>query len=307
MISLVLSIFCVSGSYVQSTAEEENTCDSNYTLEDLKEQAMNYYDVLNENVGIIIDKYDNSDIDYKEKAKIYSIEEKIQTFNAISEIYESADESEQQLLTEYVELYANATDNEELQLCYNDLFNTASESTQYLIQSNKNDSYNPTSAINYAYKYYDKYNSNYKNFNSSGGDCVNFVSQCLKAGGCKTSSDWYYSSSADYSASWIKCSKFKSFWTDNSNATYVYSMDIFKKYYSSLKNYMNLQIGDVIMLCERVGVFVLPYHTIIISSISTSDILYSAHNNDCFNKSLFNNVPSDDTLFFIDIKASTYK
>lgn len=263
--------------------------------------------MLNEEIGTIIEKYDDSTIDYKEKTKIYSIEEKIQTFNAISEIYELATETEQQSLKWYIELYGNATDNEELKACYNELSNIICEPKQYSIQSSVNDSYSPTSAINYAYKYYNNYNTSYKNFNDKGGDCVNFISQCLKAGGCQTSSDWYYNNGSDYSGSWIECSRFKSFWTNNSNATYSYSKEMFQQYYSSLANYMNLQIGDVIMLCGNVGGFLLPYHTIIITSRTTTDILYSAHNQDSYNKSLFSNVPSDDTLFFIDIKASPYK
>lgn len=31
-----------------------------------------------------------------------------------------------------------------------------------------------------------------KNFNASGGDCANYVSQCLKAAGLGTTSNWYY-------------------------------------------------------------------------------------------------------------------
>ena len=44
-------------------------------------------------------------------------------------------------------------------------------------------SYNAANAAAYAKKWYDGYNSQYNNYNGQGGDCANFVSQCLIAGG----------------------------------------------------------------------------------------------------------------------------
>ena len=44
-------------------------------------------------------------------------------------------------------------------------------------------SYNPSAAISYARTYCYNYNRNYNNYKGQGGDCANFVSQCLKAGG----------------------------------------------------------------------------------------------------------------------------
>jgi len=43
--------------------------------------------------------------------------------------------------------------------------------------------YNPDNAIKYARTYCKNYNSKYYNYAKDGGDCANFVSQCLKAGG----------------------------------------------------------------------------------------------------------------------------
>ena len=44
-------------------------------------------------------------------------------------------------------------------------------------------SYNPWGAINYANAYCSSYNPAFNNYRNSGGDCANFVSQCLTAGG----------------------------------------------------------------------------------------------------------------------------
>lgn len=76
-------------------------------------------------------------------------------------------------------------------------------------------------AENYAKKYYKNANtSSYKDLSNKGGDCANFVSQCLNAGHLahKTSEktlkfftskssykNWFHSSKSDYSDSWVHC------------------------------------------------------------------------------------------------------
>lgn len=52
--------------------------------------------------------------------------------------------------------------------------------------------YNRTTAVSYANTYALSYNSNYRSFAGSGGDCANFVSQCLYAGGLSMSNTWKY-------------------------------------------------------------------------------------------------------------------
>lgn len=43
--------------------------------------------------------------------------------------------------------------------------------------------YSTQKAIEYAKKYWKDYNPEYKTYKGAGGDCANFVSQCLYAGG----------------------------------------------------------------------------------------------------------------------------
>jgi hypothetical protein len=52
-------------------------------------------------------------------------------------------------------------------------------------------SYNSGAASNYALNHALSYNANYANYNSCGGDCANFVSQCFYRGGQATDSYWY--------------------------------------------------------------------------------------------------------------------
>jgi hypothetical protein len=47
--------------------------------------------------------------------------------------------------------------------------------------------YDPPAAVNYAEVWWDDRNPNYHDYSSSGGDCANFVSQCLIAGGLELS------------------------------------------------------------------------------------------------------------------------
>ncbi len=67
-------------------------------------------------------------------------------------------------------------------------------------------SYDRTSAINYAKKWALSRNPKYYNFDSVGGDCTSFVSQCLFAGSKKmnynSENGWYYNNGYDKSPSW---------------------------------------------------------------------------------------------------------
>lgn len=51
--------------------------------------------------------------------------------------------------------------------------------------------YNPTAARDYAYTYWQNYNTAYCDYTYGGGDCTNFLSQCLKSGGWTTNSAWW--------------------------------------------------------------------------------------------------------------------
>lgn len=55
-----------------------------------------------------------------------------------------------------------------------------------------NYTYSYKDAVAYADKYAMSYNPAYPNYNSIGGDCANFVSQCLYAGGLPMTDGWFY-------------------------------------------------------------------------------------------------------------------
>jgi len=55
----------------------------------------------------------------------------------------------------------------------------------------------------------------YGEFNSVGGDCMNFVSQTLAARGIAQNDDWYFTSTSDYSSSWIYTPSFDNYLAAN--------------------------------------------------------------------------------------------
>lgn len=52
-------------------------------------------------------------------------------------------------------------------------------------------SYQISRAVAYADRYWKHYNHSYHNYANEGGDCANFVSQCLYAGGMPRTDDWF--------------------------------------------------------------------------------------------------------------------
>ena len=108
-----------------------------------------------------------------------------------------------------------------------------------------------------------------------GKDCTNFVSQCLVALGCSTTSKWKAHISA-----WINAQAFREYCEDvkqyklitNDNA----ASDI-----TPVKAYA--QLGDAISLLDKTGK---AFHTIIVCGEKKSDVLYAAHSNNHIDASL---------------------
>ncbi|WTB21042.1 amidase domain-containing protein [Streptomyces virginiae] len=95
--------------------------------------------------------------------------------------------------------------------------------------------YDYAAMAKYAEKYWSNYNPAYRKFNGAGGDCTNFISQALKAGGWKavpgSTSDyrnWWYDG-ARQSDSWVGANEFAWFTLSNkraANLASVYQTDV---------------------------------------------------------------------------------
>ena len=79
--------------------------------------------------------------------------------------------------------------------------------------------YNRINAVNYALKYALQKNLEFHDYTNQGGNCTNFISQCLYAGAPKmnfsSTNGWYYLSPWETSISWANVEPFYNFITSN--------------------------------------------------------------------------------------------
>ncbi|MFG2295455.1 amidase domain-containing protein [Streptomyces sp. NPDC048603] len=101
--------------------------------------------------------------------------------------------------------------------------------------------YNYSAMAKYAEKYWKNYNPAYRKFNDVGGDCTNFISQSLRAGGWKNDTGWYKSyknwwyNSANQTTSWV-------------NVNYWASFALYSKRTYNLTNVYHLGVGDILQM-----------------------------------------------------------
>ena len=125
--------------------------------------------------------------------------------------------------------------------------------------------YNRDAAVNYASAWALKRSSDYYNFDNIGGDCTNFVSQCLYAG-CRvmnysSKEGWYYISASKRSPSWTGVSFLQSFLLTNHGPGP----------YARIVSLDEILPGDIIQLKNFSGNF---YHSLF--TVSVSDGIYIA-------------------------------
>lgn len=137
--------------------------------------------------------------------------------------------------------------------------------------------YDRERAVLYARKYALVRNPLFFSFAGIGGNCTNFVSQCVLAGSCVMNYTpiygWYYLSTNRRSASWTGVQFFYNFMIENMGVG-PFGIEVPLE---------GAQIGDVIQLQNEDGIF---YHTIIISEILDGEIYICANSNDALDKPL---------------------
>lgn len=144
--------------------------------------------------------------------------------------------------------------------------------------------YNRARAVEYARKWALSRNPLFTNFAGRGGDCTNFVSQCIYAGSCQMnftpSFGWYYIDQNDRAPAWSSVEYFYDFIT---GATDFASQNGNIGPFGILTDAMGVFEGDVVQLADESGDF---YHTLIITGFSGGQTLVSAHTNDALDKPL---------------------
>ena len=139
-------------------------------------------------------------------------------------------------------------------------------------------------AVAYARKFAFSQNSQFANFAGIGGNCTNFVSQCVYAGSCKMNYTktfgWYYISLDERSPSWSGVEYFYNFITEQPEFA-AENMGIGP--FGREVRAREIQEGDFIQLADSTGDF---YHTLIITGFEPNDILICAHSDDALDRRL---------------------
>lgn len=138
--------------------------------------------------------------------------------------------------------------------------------------------YNRAKAVEYARKWALSSNPDFYHFGGIGGDCTNFISQCLLAGGgvmnFSSPLGWYYKSSYDRSPSWTSVAELNKFLLRTYGGRGPTGKIV------SLKE---VEIGDIIQLRQNATHF---NHTVIVSDIAGGEIYVCAHTNDALDRRL---------------------
>ena len=141
--------------------------------------------------------------------------------------------------------------------------------------------YNRQKAYEYAKKWAYLRNPQYYNYDKIGGDCTNFISQCIFAGYKQMSYDknngWYYINANNKSPSWTGVEFLYKFLINNKGAGPKGVETTIDK----------LNVGDIIQLNFDGSIF---SHSLIVvqNSKEPENTLVSAHTFDTFGKRLLN-------------------
>lgn len=142
--------------------------------------------------------------------------------------------------------------------------------------------YNRQKAIEYAYKWWNARNPKFLNFDKYGGDCTNFISQCLFYGGIEMNSTsklgWFYYTSYNRSYSWTGVEEFYNYAVNNLS-------NIGPK--AKVVTIDNVEVGDVIQILQQGQRF---HHNLLITKIdgrkTLNNIYVTCHTYDAKDKRL---------------------
>ncbi len=144
--------------------------------------------------------------------------------------------------------------------------------------------YDREAAVRYAVKYANDRNSAYLRFTGLGGDCTNFVSQCVYAGAGVMNYTpvfgWYYISSGNRAPAWTGVNQFFDFITQK---PYFVSKNGGIGPFGEVAEPGKLLPGDVIQLSDAAGRF---YHTLLVCSVRRGLLYMCAHDYDALNRPL---------------------
>lgn len=144
--------------------------------------------------------------------------------------------------------------------------------------------YNRARAVQYARQWALSRNPLFLDFTGRGGDCTNFVSQCVYAGSCQMNFTpdfgWYFITSDNRAPAWTSVEFFYDFITGvpefitQNRGIGPYGIEVGAD---------GVYEGDIVQLANSSGDF---YHTLIITGFRDGDTLIAAHSNDALDRPL---------------------
>lgn len=145
-------------------------------------------------------------------------------------------------------------------------------------------SYDRDRALQYAREWALSRNPLFFDFTGRGGNCTNFVSQCMLAGGCvmdpTETFGWYYKDANDRSPSWSGVDELYDFLTGSRDFPPVATR---RGPFGAAVSRERAELADVIQLANRSGSF---YHSLFISGFRDGDILVCAQSDDALDRPL---------------------
>jgi len=133
--------------------------------------------------------------------------------------------------------------------------------------------YNRGAAIAYAKKWAFSRNPLYVNFDTMGGDCTNFISQCLYAGHPEMNhtqdTGWYYQNGYQRSPSWTGVEFLYRFLVTNGGPGPR----------ASVASPASAQPGDIIQLGNRSGRY---FHSLLLIALDDEEAYIAAHTHDAW-------------------------
>jgi len=140
-------------------------------------------------------------------------------------------------------------------------------------------------AVQYAKQWALSRNPLFSDFTGRGGNCTNFVSQCVFAGcgimNYTPTFGWYYVSETDRAPAWTGVEAFFDFLTDAPD--FIAANGDVGPFGTTVTNRRQIALGDVVQLADSQENY---YHTLIITGAQGRDILVSAQSDDALDRPL---------------------
>ena len=145
--------------------------------------------------------------------------------------------------------------------------------------------YNRQRAVEYARKWALSRNPLFLDFTGSGGNCTNFVSQCIFAG-CGVMNytptfGWYYISPEDRAPAWTGVDELYDFLTGAPD--FLSANGGVGPFGTNAATARRIELGDIVQLANAEGEY---YHSLIICGFSDNDVLVCAQSDDALDRPL---------------------